>query len=256
MNFQDEYSTSSSLSSSSSVITATNPNSSPSPTNVKKEDSPFPSPISHKRKAGRKTFRETRHPIYRCVRRRNGNKWVCELREPNKKSRIWVGTFTSPEMAARAHDIAALALRGDRAALNFSDSAWLLPRAKSSSASDIQIAALEAARAFQLASSPSSSSSSSFNFSDSADHESSRKVVRPPSISVPHVKCQKKVNLELSSVDSEGSEKVSDPSKTQFLDEEALFNFPGLLDSMAEGLAADTAGNEEWIQLGFDSLDN
>uniref|UniRef100_A0A5B7CAQ2 Putative C-repeat binding factor 1 n=1 Tax=Davidia involucrata TaxID=16924 RepID=A0A5B7CAQ2_DAVIN len=153
MNFEDHYPTSSSSSSSSSsasAITATNPNS--------------PSPISHKRKAGRKKFRETRHPIYRCVRRRNGNKWVCEVREPNKKSRIWVGTFTTPEMAARAHDVAALALRGEMAALNFSDSAWLLPRAKSSSANDIQMAALEAARDFQFQP-VTSPSSSSFHFS-------------------------------------------------------------------------------------------
>nr|QNI23783.1 AP2/ERF transcription factor [Camptotheca acuminata] len=221
MNLEDGYSTSSS--SSSSSVTATS--SSPSPTNVK--------PISHKRKAGRKKFRETRHPIYRCVRRRNGNKWVCEVREPNKKSRIWVGTFSSPEIAARAHDIAAIALRGEMAALNFSDSSWLLPRAKSSSASDIQIAALETARAFQLAESPSSSSSSStLNFSPSL---SSGKVMRPPTIWVPNVKCGKKV-LEISSMDSEASEKVSDSSTTQFLDEEALFNLPGLLDSMAEGL--------------------
>lgn len=80
-----------------------------------------------KRPAGRTKFRETRHPVYRGVRRRgNTNRWICEVREPNKRSRIWVGTFRSAEMAARAHDVAAIALRGRAACLNFADSAWLI----------------------------------------------------------------------------------------------------------------------------------
>lgn len=102
-----------------------------------------------KRKAGRKKFQETRHPVYKGVRRRNG-KWVCETREPNKQSRIWVGTFSSPEMAARAHDVAALALRGESSAsLNFPDEIRALPRAKSSAIRDIQCAAMEAAEVFR-----------------------------------------------------------------------------------------------------------
>ncbi|RWR89351.1 CBF-like protein transcription factor d [Cinnamomum micranthum f. kanehirae] len=102
-----------------------------------------------KRRAGRRKFQETRHPVYKGVRRRNGGKWVCEVREPNKKSRIWLGTFPTPEMAARAHDVAAMALRGRSACLNFADSAWLLPLPASANAKDVQKAAAEAAEAFR-----------------------------------------------------------------------------------------------------------
>ncbi|XP_058765338.1 dehydration-responsive element-binding protein 1A-like [Vicia villosa] len=102
-----------------------------------------------KKRAGRKIFKETRHPVYRGVRKRNLDKWVCEMREPNKKTRIWLGTFPTAEMAARAHDVAAMALRGRYACLNFADSVWRLPIPETSDTKDIQKAATEAAEAFR-----------------------------------------------------------------------------------------------------------
>jgi len=102
-----------------------------------------------KKRAGRKIFKETRHPVYRGVRKRNLDKWVCEMREPNTKTRIWLGTFPTAEMAARAHDVAAMALRGRYACLNFADSVWRLPIPATSAIKDIQKAATKAAEAFR-----------------------------------------------------------------------------------------------------------
>ncbi|KAI3913714.1 hypothetical protein MKW98_011775 [Papaver atlanticum] len=163
-----------------------------------------------KRKAGRMKFRETRHPVYRGVRQRNNDKWVCEVREPNKKTRIWLGTFATPEMAARAHDVAAMALRGRSACLNFADSVWRLPVPVSSDPNDIRKAAAEAAKAFQQSESVDeiNNSGHSENFSQ--------------------------VNSMISS--SPVSPIISSSEKVFYMDEEAEFEMPRLLADMAEGL--------------------
>ncbi|KAJ8759552.1 hypothetical protein K2173_007176 [Erythroxylum novogranatense] len=58
---------------------------------------------------------------YKGVRRRKWGKWVSEIRVPGTQERLWLGTYTSPEGAAVAHDVASYCLRGHSSveALNF-----------------------------------------------------------------------------------------------------------------------------------------
>ncbi|KAI3757564.1 hypothetical protein L6452_05105 [Arctium lappa] len=147
-----------------------------------------------KKKAGRKKFKETRHPVYRGVRRRNTGKWVCEVREPNTKFRVWLGTHPTAEMAARAHDVAILAMRGRSACLNFADSLWRLPVPESKDIKDIQKAAAEAAEGFRP---------------------------RPD---------------ELLVMEIDEEEREEWPQISFYSDEEEMFEMPGFLDSMAQGL--------------------
>ncbi|KAF3643230.1 Ethylene-responsive transcription factor [Capsicum chinense] len=146
-----------------------------------------------------------RHPVYKGIRKRKSSgKWVSEIREPRSPNRIWLGTFPTPEMAAVAYDVAALALKGRGAELNFPNSASSLPVPATNSSRDIQAAAACAAAALGAA-------------GDALVGARSRPVSREAG------------NMA-------GNNDNNNHSNEGFMDEDLIFDMPNVIMNMAEGM--------------------
>lgn len=80
-------------------------------------------------------------PKYTGVRKRKWGKWVAEIRLPNSRERIWLGSFDSAEKAARAFDAALYCLRGPGARFNFPENPPEIPGGRSLTPQQIQVVA-------------------------------------------------------------------------------------------------------------------
>ncbi|KAE9609291.1 hypothetical protein Lal_00020477 [Lupinus albus] len=71
---------------------------------------------------------DNNNKLYKGVRLRKWGKWVSEVRLPNSRERIWLGSYDSPLKAARAFDAALYCLRGRNANFNFPDTPFNLEK--------------------------------------------------------------------------------------------------------------------------------
>ncbi|CAN4077817.1 unnamed protein product [Withania somnifera] len=145
-----------------------------------------------------------KHAVFRGIRSRSG-KWVSEIREPRKTTRIWLGTYPTPEMAAAAYDVAAIALKGSNAVINFPGNINSYPSLPPSpAAADIRKAAASAAALMKI----ETGEATSVTQPGTDDDQSSGSVHMMESLTRDH----------------------------EYIDEEALFDMPNLLVDMAEGM--------------------
>lgn len=84
---------------------------------------------------------DSNEPKYKGVRKRKWGKWVSEIRLPNSRERIWLGSYDTPEKAARAFDAALYCLRGRGAKFNFPDNPPDIVGGQSLNPQEIQVAA-------------------------------------------------------------------------------------------------------------------
>ncbi|MCL7041132.1 hypothetical protein MKW94_026708 [Papaver nudicaule] len=123
--------------------------------------------------------KKTKGP-FKGVRMRKWGRWVSEIRVLLSRSRIWLGSFDTPEKAARAYDAALYCLRGSKGKFNFPDEKRPeIPDSPSISYSKSDIKAVASKFASPNSSSAPCSTSSLTSHTSSAEPELERDLMTP-----------------------------------------------------------------------------
>ena len=175
---------------------------------------------------------------FKGVRKRKWGKYVSEIRLPNSRERIWLGSYDSAEKAARAFDAALFCLRGHAAKFNFPNNPPEIPGGRSLKAAEIQAAAAKFANS---ESDPPKSESNSGHHLEMMNNNNNSSSSFAPSPSV------SEATVETVQIDS-------DSISTNILDG-SFFDLDLELDFL-KTMGLSNYGSDYGIFPGFDDLTN
>lgn len=176
-----------------------------------------------KRSAALSRCQPTKSPARRFVgvRQRPSGRWVAEIKDSSQRVRLWLGTYDTPEEAARAYDEAAIALRGENTRTNFVSP--VIGRSSEQKIPDIGVLKAKlsniTARTNEQSKSLKNRVSDRFTFGNifnfrsyqpvtMADFTAVDKVAVQPTIIVPHVETDQPCSWDGSSGDGDGFQRL------------------------------------------------